>query len=59
MLLHRTAERVIVHPEAGQDVQDVRWLAARRAIPIEVRADLRYACVGLMRASAANAARPD
>jgi Phosphoribosyl transferase (PRTase)/PELOTA RNA binding domain len=59
MLLHRTAERVLVHPEAGQDVQDVRWLAARRAVPIEVRGDLRYACVGLMRGPAANAARPD
>jgi hypothetical protein len=49
MLLHRIAERVIVHPEAWQDVEDVRWLAAQRSVPVEERSDLRYACVGLMR----------
>lgn len=48
MLLHRIARRVIVHPDAGQDVEDVRWLAARRSVPVEERSDLRYACVGLM-----------
>jgi hypothetical protein len=48
MLLHRIAQRVIVHPEAGQDVVDVRWLAAQRSVPVEERSDLRYACVGLM-----------
>jgi hypothetical protein len=53
MLVHRIAERVIVHPDAGQDVEDIRWLAARRSVPVEERSDLRYACVGLMRPPAA------
>ncbi|HWI01458.1 MAG TPA: cysteine protease StiP domain-containing protein [Propionibacteriaceae bacterium] len=51
MLLHRTAQRVIVQPEAGPDVEDVRQLAARRSVPVEERADLGYACVGLMQAA--------
>ena len=53
MLVHRIAQRVIVHPGAGPDVEDVRWLAARRSVPVEERSDLRYACVGLMRPPAA------
>lgn len=50
MLLHRIAERVLVHPAAGPDGEEIRWLAARRSVPVEERSDLRYACVGLMRA---------
>jgi hypothetical protein len=53
MLLHRIAQRVIVHPEAGHDVEDVRWLAARRSVPVEKRSDLHFACVGLIRPPAA------
>ncbi len=48
MLLHRVAQRVIVRRDAGPDVQEVRGLAARRRVPVEVRDDLPFACVGLM-----------
>jgi Phosphoribosyl transferase (PRTase)/PELOTA RNA binding domain len=48
MLLHRPAHRVILRPDTAQDVDDVRWLAARRSVPVEERCDLPYACVGLM-----------
>jgi hypothetical protein len=41
---------VILRPDTGQDLDDVRWLAARRSVPVEQRADLPYACVGLMQA---------
>jgi hypothetical protein len=57
MLLHRPAQRVLVHPAAGDDVQDVLWLAARRSVPAEERFDLRYACVGLMQAPASHSVR--
>jgi hypothetical protein len=51
MLLHRVAQRVIVRHDVGPDVQEVRGLAARRGVPVEVRDDLPFACVGLMRAA--------
>jgi hypothetical protein len=56
LLLHRVTQRVLVHPDAGHEVQDVRRLAARLAVPVEERSDLLYACVGLMRAHATDVA---
>jgi hypothetical protein len=56
MLLHRVAHRVIVRPGTGQDVEDVRRLAARRSVPVEERPDLFYACVGLMQGPATGGA---
>jgi hypothetical protein len=55
-LLHRITERVIIRPDAGRDVEDVRRLAAHRSVPIEERSDLHYACVGFMQAPMAHAA---
>jgi Tellurite-like stress resistance cysteine protease StiP/PELOTA RNA binding domain len=57
MLLHRIAQRVIIRPDAGRDVEDVRRLAARRSVPVEERCDLHYACVGLMQAPLRNHAK--
>ena len=48
MLLHRIARGVLVRPDAGPDVEDVRGLATRRGVPVEERPDLPFACVGLM-----------
>ena len=56
MLLHRITERVIIRPDAGRDVEDVRRLAAHRCVPVEERSDLLYACVGLMQAPSTGAA---
>jgi Phosphoribosyl transferase (PRTase)/PELOTA RNA binding domain len=56
LLLHRVTQRVLVHPDAGHEVQDVRRLAARRAVPVEECSDLLYACVGLMQAPATDVA---
>jgi hypothetical protein len=50
MLLHRITQRVIIRPDAGPDVEDVRRLAAQRSVPVEERSDLHYACVGFMQA---------
>jgi hypothetical protein len=50
MLLHRIAQRVIIRPDTGRDLEDVRQLASRRSVPVEERCDLHYACVGLMQA---------
>ena len=50
MLLHRITQRVIIRPDAGPDVEDVRRLAAQRSVPVEERSDLYYACVGFMQA---------
>ena len=50
MLLHRITQRVIIRPDAGPDVEDVRRLAAQRSVPVEERSDLLYACVGFMQA---------
>ena len=50
MLLHRITQRVIIRPDAGRDVEDVRRLAAQRSVPVEERSDLHYACVGFMQA---------
>jgi hypothetical protein len=50
MLLHRVTERVIIRPDAGRDVEDVRGLATHRGVPVEERSDLLYACVGVMQA---------
>jgi hypothetical protein len=58
MLLHRIAQRVIIRPDAGCDVEDVRRLAGRRSVPVEERCDLHYACVGLMQAPQTNNAKP-
>jgi len=55
MLLHRITERVIIRPDAGRDVEDVRGLAAHRGVPVEERSDLLYACVGFMQAPSADA----
>ena len=49
MLLHRPAQRVMVRPDTSQDLDDVRWLAARRTVPVEERCELPYACVGMMK----------
>jgi hypothetical protein len=49
-LLHRITERVLIRPDAGRDVEDVRGLAAHRGVPVEERSDLLYACVGFMQA---------
>jgi PELOTA RNA binding domain/Phosphoribosyl transferase (PRTase) len=49
-LLHRITQRVIIRPDAGCDVEDVRRLAARRSVPVVERSDPHYACVGLMQA---------
>ena len=55
LLLYRIAQRVLIHPDAGPDLQDVRRLAARHAVPVEERCDLRYACVGFMQTPATKA----
>ena len=47
---------VIVRPDAGTDVEDVRRLAAQRSVPVEERSDLHYACVGFMQAPLTDAA---
>ena len=54
MLLHRITHRVIIRPDAGPDVEDVRRLAAQRSVPVEERSDLHYACVGFMQAPRAD-----
>jgi hypothetical protein len=56
MLLHRIPQRVIIQPDAGRDVEDVRRLAAHRSVPVEERSDLQYACVGFMQAPGTHAA---
>ena len=58
MLLHRITERVIIRPDAGRDVEDVRRLAAHRGVPVEERSDLLYACVGFMQAPLTDAHIP-
>jgi Phosphoribosyl transferase (PRTase)/PELOTA RNA binding domain len=49
MLLYRVASRVLIRPGPEEDLDDVLLLAANHGVPVEERADLRYASVGLMR----------
>jgi hypothetical protein len=48
MLLHRVPWRVLVQPGMNEDLEAVLLLAAQRDVPMEERADLLYASVGLM-----------
>jgi hypothetical protein len=48
MLLHRVPWRVLVKPGLNEDLEAVLLLAAHRDVPMEERADLLYASVGLM-----------
>ena len=59
MLLHRITQRVIIRPDAGRDLEDVRRLAALRCVPVEERSDLHYACVGFMQAPLTDPAYSD
>jgi len=52
VLLRRQPWRVLVHPDAGPDVEHVRLLAGQRGVPVEVVPGLPYRCVGLIRALA-------
>jgi len=56
VLLRRVPWRVLVRPDARDDLAHVHMLAAERGVPVEeVGDDLPYACVGLIRPRGADA----
>lgn len=56
VLLRRVPWRVLVRPDALDDLAHVRMLAAERGVPVEeADDDLPYACVGLIRPRGADA----
>jgi hypothetical protein len=48
VLLRRVPWRVLVHPDAGADIEHVRLLAEQRGVPVEEVPGLEYRCVGLI-----------
>ncbi len=48
VLLRRTPSRVLVRDLDNPDHAHIRLLAGQRGVPVEVVADLAYACVGLV-----------
>jgi hypothetical protein len=49
VLLRRMPWKVLVHPDARDDVAHVLLLAEQRGVPVEFVPDLAYSCVGLIR----------
>jgi hypothetical protein len=48
VLLRRVPWAVLVHPDAGSELDHVRLLAQRRGVPVREAPDLAYRCVGLI-----------
>ncbi len=49
VLLRRVPWRILVREAENPDHKHLRHLAAQRGVPVEVRPDLPYSCVGLIR----------
>ncbi len=49
VLLRRVPWKILVHPEAGEDVKHIIQLAEERSIPIEEYADMSYSCCGIIK----------
>ncbi len=49
VLLRRVPWRILVREADNPDHEHLRMLAGQRDVPVEVRADLPYSCVGLIR----------
>jgi hypothetical protein len=49
VLLRRVPWRILVKQEGNPDHEHLRLLAQQRGVPVEVRPDLPYSCVGLIR----------
>ncbi len=49
VLLRRVPWRILVREVDNPDHEHLRHLAAQRGVPVEVRPDLPYSCVGLIR----------
>ncbi len=49
VLLRRVPWQVLVRPDRESDLEHVRVLAAQRGVPVVVREDLAYTCVGLIK----------
>ncbi len=49
VLLRRVPWQVLVRPGREADLEHVRVLAAQRGVPVVVREDLAYTCVGLIK----------
>ena len=54
VLLRRVPWRILVREPANPDHAHLRLLAAQRNVPVEVREDLPYSCVGLIRRMSAS-----
>jgi hypothetical protein len=49
VLLRRVPWRILVREADSPDHEHLRLLARQRKVPVEVRSDLPYSCVGLIR----------
>ncbi len=50
VLLRRVPWKILVHPEAGNDVTHILQLAKERNIPVEEYANMSYSCCGIIKA---------
>lgn len=48
VLLRRVPWKILVHPDAGDDLRHIEALAQARGVPIEPYPGLSYSCVGLI-----------
>lgn len=54
VLLRRVPWKVLVHPDAGADVEHILQLAKERNVPVEHYADMPYSCCGIIKKTRKN-----
>ncbi len=58
VLLRRVPDRILVAPEREGDLEHVLVLARERGVPVELRADLTFSCIGIIQPRTQPAGEP-